>query len=216
MGSHDAIRNSQQNHSLTRTTVQVASWITNNESMAMTRARDLVVRALNRRATTGIAQIGTLTLHCALGRAGMTYMKREGDGATPIGRWPVAHIWYRADRVGGFYAGGALNRAAPLNRRAGWCDATGDRNYNRPVRHPYPASAEALWRDDHLYDVIVVLEYNLLPRVQGYGSAIFMHLARENEGGGLAPTAGCVALRRRDLAIVMRSLRPGSAVRIVL
>lgn len=178
-------------------------------------AHDLIVRALNRRATTGIAQIGPLTVRCGLGRTGRTYCKREGDGATPVGRWPVAGVLYRPDRVAGFYGSRALAGASPLSRNDGWCDALGDRNYNRHVRHPYPASAERLWRDDHLYDVIILLGHNWCPRKQGGGSAIFMHLARLDGSGGIAPTAGCVSFRRRDLAVVLGKLTPGSALRVV-
>lgn len=178
-------------------------------------APDLVVRALSRQATTGIAMIGPLVLRCGLGGTGMTYRKREGDNATPIGRWPVIDVLYRPDRMTGFRSAGVLGRARAVRAQDGWCDTVGDRNYNRAVRHPYPASAEALWRDDHLYDVIIVLGHNRKPRVQGHGSAIFMHLARTNDAGDLLPTAGCVSLPRRDLAIVLSKLRRGSAVRII-
>jgi L,D-peptidoglycan transpeptidase YkuD (ErfK/YbiS/YcfS/YnhG family) len=178
-------------------------------------ALDLIVHTINRRATEGVATIGPLRFRCGLGRSGMTNSKREGDGASPIGRWPVAGVYYRRDRVQGFYGGVILNGAIALRRNDGWCDAVGDRNYNRRVRHPYPASAEDLWRADHLYDIIVLLRHNWRPRVQGAGSAIFMHLARGLPDGKIGPTAGCVSLRRRDLAIVLRALRPGSAVRIV-
>lgn len=81
----------------------------------------------------------------------------------------------------------------------GWCDEAGDRNYNRPVRLPYPASHEAMRRTDNLYDVVVVLSHNQRPRSQGRGSAIFLHLA-DPEG---KPTAGCVALSRRDMETVL-------------
>ena len=86
-----------------------------------------------------------------------------------------------------------------------------DRNYNRLVKHPYPVSAEVMWRDDSLYDVVLVLGYNRLPRVRGRGSAIFMHLARP----GYAPTAGCVALSARNMRIVLERLAPGATVRVV-
>ena len=86
-----------------------------------------------------------------------------------------------------------------IRPRDGWCDAPADRNYNRPVRHPYPASAERLWRADGLYDVVVVLGYNDRPRVRGRGSAIFMHVARP----GYAPTEGCIALARPHLLRVL-------------
>lgn len=178
-------------------------------------ARDLIVRARNCRSTDGVAIIGQLTVRCGLGRGGRTAFKREGDGATPIGRWPVVAVLYRRDRLRGFRVGAMLGNAHPLRKTDGWCDAVGDRNYNRMVRQPYPASAEALWRDDHLYDVIVVLGHNRRPRVQGHGSAIFMHLARTSPTGMIEPTAGCVSLRRRDLAVVLDLLRPGSAVRVI-
>lgn len=103
----------------------------------------------------------------------------------------------------------------PVKRDDGWCDAPGDPNYNRAVRHPYGASAERLWRDDHLYDVIIVLGHNELPRVQGGGSAIFMHVAESCDNGRLKPTAGCVALRARDLAVVLSKIGPRSFVRIL-
>jgi hypothetical protein len=101
-------------------------------------------------------------------------------------------VLYRADRVGRPHT---LLPSAPIRSDAGWCDALWDRNYNRPIRHPYPASAEHLWRQDGLYDVLVVLGYNDRPRVRGLGSAIFLHVAR-NAG---APTEGCIAVARTHL-----------------
>ena len=92
----------------------------------------------------------------------------------------------------------------------GWCDDPVDRNYNRRVRHPYPASAERLWRSDHLYDLVVVLGYNDRPRVAGRGSAIFMHVA----GPGFAPTEGCVALRLPDLKRLLEEVPRGAVVTI--
>jgi L,D-peptidoglycan transpeptidase YkuD (ErfK/YbiS/YcfS/YnhG family) len=77
----------------------------------------------------------------------------------------------------------------------GWCDDTADRNYNRPVRLPYPASHERMWRNDHLYDIVAVIDYNITTRSRGRGSAIFMHVARR----GLKPTAGCIALSRKHV-----------------
>lgn len=176
---------------------------------------DLVIRSLNGKASSGIASIGPLVLRCGLGRAGMTAQKREGDGATPIGRWPIIGVLYRPDQFHGFYFSGVKRFGRPTSRMDGWCDAIGDRNYNRPVQLPYPENAEQLWRDDHLYDVVVVLSHNQRPRMQGGGSAIFLHLARELRNGDIGPTAGCVSLRRHDLAIVLGLLRPTSAVRVV-
>lgn len=150
----------------------------------------------SRGATEGRLRLGSLMLPCALGRSGRSAIKREGDGATPSGTWRPVLVLYRADRR-------PRPRTAlpvrPLKADDGWCDAVGDRNYNRWIRHPYPASAERLWRQDALYDVIVVLDHNQRPRMQGAGSAIFMHLARP----GYAPTEGCVALAPRHLLLVL-------------
>jgi len=98
----------------------------------------------------------------------------------------------------------------PLEPDDGWCDAPEDPAYNQPVRLPYVASAEHLWREDRIYDVIVILGYNDDPVVPGAGSAIFLHLARPD----YAPTAGCVALAPTDLAHLLSHARVGDAVRI--
>ena len=92
----------------------------------------------------------------------------------------------------------------------GWCDAPGDPAYNRPVKLPYSASAERLWREDHLYDIIVVLGFNDDPVVAGKGSAIFLHLAKAD----YAPTAGCVALALDDMLAALAQLKPGDCIAI--
>lgn len=156
----------------------------------------VIVRSLSWRATTGRLTIGNLSFPCAVGRSGRKAHKREGDGATPDGCFAVLRVLYRADKVQRPRTGLPM---LPLRRNDGWCDAVGDRNYNRPVRLPYPASAERMWREDDLYDLVVVLGCNSRPRVQGLGSAIFMHVARSD----LMPTEGCVALRRAHLRQVL-------------
>jgi L,D-peptidoglycan transpeptidase YkuD (ErfK/YbiS/YcfS/YnhG family) len=169
--------------------------------------RQLFVRVLSDRATTGLLCLGNLRFRCALGRGGLSAFKREGDGATPRGTFLVRQAFYRRDR-------GLPPRLTvelrPLRAHDGWCDAPKDRNYNRRIRRPYPESAEAMWREDGLYDLVVVLGYNDAPRVRGLGSAIFMHVAKT----GLAPTEGCIALRWHDLRILMPWLTPRTRVRI--
>ena len=167
----------------------------------------LRVLARSRSAKQGWLCTGMLVLPCALGRGGRSFTKREGDGATPSGQWRLVQVLYRADRV--MRPRTALP-ARPLRLDDGWCDAVGDRNYNRHVRHPYPASAERLWRRDGLYDVIVVLDHNMRPRMQRAGSAIFMHLARPQ----YQPTEGCVALSRRDLLTVLARVGRGARLSI--
>lgn len=141
--------------------------------------------------------VKTRSFPCAIGSGGLTARKTEGDGGTPIGRWSLREVFYRADRRP---RPQTRLPARPIVPTDGWCDAPQDRNYNRIVTLPYPASAEHLWRDDHLYDLIVVLGYNDRPRIQGRGSAIFMHLARS----GFPPTEGCLALEEHHLRLLLR------------
>jgi L,D-peptidoglycan transpeptidase YkuD (ErfK/YbiS/YcfS/YnhG family) len=148
-----------------------------------------------------------LRFPCALGRRGRRVGKREGDGATPSGLWRLVAVRYRADRARPPLTGLPVR---PIRAGDGWCDAIGDRNYNRPVRMPYRASAEEMRRADGLYDVVVILDYNLRPRMQGRGSAIFMHHARE----GWLPTAGCIALRPRDLRLLLARVGPRCRVHV--
>lgn len=153
----------------------------------------------------GLIRFGAMTLRCALGKGGISAFKREGDGATPYARMRILGGYVRRDRR---FA--APNRIGlkPVAAVDGWCDAAGDRNYNRPVRLPYPASAERLRRADGLYDVCIVLDWNIRPRRRGAGSAIFLHIARPE----YAPTEGCVALSARDMARLLPHLTTGTAV----
>jgi L,D-peptidoglycan transpeptidase YkuD (ErfK/YbiS/YcfS/YnhG family) len=144
---------------------------------------------------------------CALGRSVVSHAKREGDGATPAGRYALVEVRYRPDRIARPRTLLPLHRSRPED---GWCDAGGDRNYNRPVTLPYPASAETMWRDDGLYDVVVILDWTLRPRRQNGGSAIFFHLARP----GYLPTEGCVAVSRADMLKILRRLKPGAAIEV--
>lgn len=159
----------------------------------------MIVTGLSRAATQGKLHLGAVCFPCALGRGGRGPKHREGDGITPMGRWQVRCVFYRPDRVARPRTGLPV---APLKRDLGWCDAPFDANYNRLVRLPYLGSREGMWRDDGLYDIVAVLGYNDRPRSQGRGSAIFMHIARP----GYTPTAGCVALSRRHLLMVLATL----------
>lgn len=145
--------------------------------------------------TLGILRVGGLVMACALGRSGIASLKREGDGATPRGTWPLRRSFYRPDRIRRVSTGLPLSH---LKMNDGWCDQPFDCNYNRHVSHPYPSSAERMWRSDRLYDVVVVVGHNDFPRKQGGGSAIFIHVANEGPQG-LLPTEGCIALKLGDL-----------------
>lgn len=167
----------------------------------------LVIRGLSRARSQGKLCLGNLTLRCAVGSGGRRPKRREGDGVTPIGRFAIRQVLYRPDRIG------RPRTALPvtaLSRGDGWCDEPADRNYNRPVGLPYPASHECLWREDGLYDIVVVLGYNDMPRSRGRGSAIFLHLAQAD----YAPTAGCIALSRADMLRLLAHLAPGDSIMI--
>jgi L,D-peptidoglycan transpeptidase YkuD (ErfK/YbiS/YcfS/YnhG family) len=144
----------------------------------------------------------------ALGRSGLRALKREGDGATPLGRFTLRLVLYRSDRV--------ARPRTPLPVRAisaddAWCEDPSDRNYNRLVKLSPRNGADRLTRDDHLYDLVLVLGHNDRPRVKGRGSAIFVHLARAD----LTPTAGCIAMSRRDLQALLAELRADSRIWVI-
>ena len=145
---------------------------------------------------------------CVLGRSGITNHKTEGDGATPAGCFTLRRILFRPDRIDRPVS--AL-LVAPIGPHDGWCDDPRDPAYNRPVPLPYPASAETLWRDDGVYDIIVVLGHNDDPVVPGRGSAIFLHIAREN----FSPTKGCVALARADLIHILATVHLDDSLEII-
>jgi L,D-peptidoglycan transpeptidase YkuD (ErfK/YbiS/YcfS/YnhG family) len=151
---------------------------------------------------------GSLTIPCALGRSGTTRAKREGDGATPVGRFRLLGCFYRPDR--GPRPPSRLP-TAPVRSSDGWCDDPADRRYNRPVRLPYPARHERMWREDHVYDVVVDIAWNRGPVVKGRGSAIFLHLARAD----FAPTEGCVAVPRQAIGRLLQRIGPNTRIEIV-
>jgi L,D-peptidoglycan transpeptidase YkuD (ErfK/YbiS/YcfS/YnhG family) len=157
----------------------------------------------------GRFDLGGRKVRCALGKGGVIDAsdKREGDGCTPLGLWPMRKVLYRADR--GPKPSTRLPAQA-IARNDGWCDHPGDSNYNRPVKLPYPASAEKMWREDELYDLVVVLGYNDAPVRPGRGSAIFLHCARPR----FTPTAGCVAIAKPELFALLARLAPGDAVAV--
>lgn len=156
----------------------------------------------------GVLRCAGRAWRCALGRGGIRSDKREGDGATPVGRFALRRLLYRSDRLATPLT--ALP-VATIGPQDGWCDDPAHPAYNRPVTLPFAASHERLWRDDALYDVIVVLGHNDAPPVPGLGSAIFLHVARPDYG----PTEGCVALALPDLLDLLAVVRTDTFLRVV-
>lgn len=172
--------------------------------------RSLRVRALPKlqgQRQRGLLLAGGQALVCQLGRNGLAARKREGDGATPRGRFSLLAGMFRSDRMARFASGLSLR---PLRRDDGWCDDSRDRRYNRPLRLPSKAGHEALWREDGVYDIVLVTSHNQRPRRSGGGSAIFVHIS----SAGCGPTAGCIALERQALRRLLPRLAPGCRVEI--
>jgi L,D-peptidoglycan transpeptidase YkuD (ErfK/YbiS/YcfS/YnhG family) len=140
----------------------------------------------------GIVRWGDRHAPCALGPSGIKREKREGDGVTPAGLFPLRRVLYRADRI---EKPKTALPVAMIEPDDGWCDAPRDLSYNMQVKLPFDASYENLWRDDPLYDLLVVVGHNDDPVLAYGGSAIFLHIARDD----FSPTHGCVAMRREDL-----------------
>ena len=148
---------------------------------------------------------GAATAAC--GRAGVRMDKREGDGASPEGRFVLSPGFYRADRIALPPTHLAMTALRPSD---GWVDDPADPRYNRLVSLPYPAHHEEMWRLDGLYDLVVPIGYNTDPPLPGRGSAIFLHVARPD----FAATEGCIAVARDTLAGLLGLLGPGSMITI--
>ncbi|HKY82004.1 MAG TPA: L,D-transpeptidase family protein [Sphingobium sp.] len=156
----------------------------------------------------GRLAFGDMSMSCAIGRGGVCAAadKREGDGRTPLGTWPIRAVLLRRGK------GPAPALTLPwrwIREGDGWSDDPADPAYNRPVHLPRAYSAESLIRHDDAYDVIVILGHNDAPPVSGQGSAIFFHLS---EG---RPTAGCVAVERDDMLALLPRLSPGDVMEIL-
>ena len=176
-----------------------------SDGSKITEKKDVTRMRVDRGA--GRLSFGDLTMACTIGRSGTCAAadKREGDGCTPLGVWPIRGVLLRPGKVD---AAGLKLPWRWIRAHDGWSDDVADPAYNRPVRLPRPFSAESLIRSDDAYDVIVVLGHNDAPPLPGQGSAIFFHLS---EG---RPTAGCVAVDRADMLRLLPLLAPGDAMDI--
>ena len=173
--------------------------------MTRSSVRTLRVRAAPGSRTRGWMVAGPLAFPVALGRGGILANKREGDGATPRGRFRLRRLWWRADRDP---RPATLLPVRPIAPGDAWCEDPADRRYNRPIRADGPG--DRLRRDDQLYDLIIEISHNTRPRIARRGSAVFIHVARP----GLAPTAGCVAMAKPRLRRLLRHLGPQTRIEI--
>lgn len=144
---------------------------------------------------------------CALGKGGVRTSKHEGDGATPIGQFRLLAVHFRRDRVGQ-----PITRlpTRTIDKRDGWCDDPNHSAYNTRIVTPFHGSHENMWRDDHLYDIVIEINHNTHPAKRGAGSAIFIHVAAPD----YAATEGCVALAKKDLRSLLRRWTPTTRILI--
>lgn len=155
----------------------------------------------------GVLTVGGHAFPCVIGKEGMTDAKQEGDHKTPRGIYPLRQLLYRADRV---KKPVTLLPVQPIKREDGWCDDPAHPAYNTSVVRPFHAGHEAMWREDHAYDYVIVIGYNDAPVIAGKGSAIFMHLMQPDGRG----TEGCVAVSRSDMQAILALLSPRSRIEI--
>lgn len=139
------------------------------------------------------------SFQCAIGKSGTAEKKIEGDGCTPLGTYLIKEVFYRSDRVN-------LPKISfpttAIESDFGWCDDINSEEYNKFIKFPFKESAERLFRSDNIYDIVCVLNYNLDPIVKNKGSAIFLHIARDDYLG----TQGCVAISKKDLVILLKMI----------
>ena len=165
------------------------------------------VRPRPGRPSQGWLRAGSWCVPVALGRGGVKANKREGDGGTPRGSFRPLRLWWRPDRL---VLPPTMLPSRRIGRSDAWCEDPRDRRYNRPFQRSAIEPGDRLWRDDRLYDVIIEIDHNRRPRVAGRGSAVFIHVARP----GFRPTAGCVALKPRELRLLARKLGPKTRIMI--
>jgi len=180
----------------------------------MNSVKDMIVRAVNDGLSQATLTMGRKVFPCALGKQGIALVKREGDMCTPQGNFPLRTIFYRYDKLSE-----PIYSQLPITallEEDGWCDDPDDQAYNQFVMLPYPARAECLWRDDDIYDVVIVLGHNDDPIKKGEGSAIFLHVAREVNQGVFEGTEGCIALRKQDLLSILPMLSPETTLKVLM
>ena len=144
-------------------------------------------------------KVGDFYLKCSIGKNGLSSKKKEGDKKTPKGLFSIGNLYYRADRVKKPKTKLITNI---ITKEMGWCDDPSSTNYNRLVKLPFILSAEKLWLKENIYDVIVVIDYNLKPVVKNKGSAIFLHIAKKN----YTATEGCVAVTKKNMIFLLEKI----------
>ena len=145
---------------------------------------------------------------CAIGKRGISIKKKEGDFITPKGTFKIKEIFYRKDRVPNLIT--SLKKTV-IRKNMGWCDDPKSTKYNKLIYFPFKYSAEKLYRKENIYDIILVLNFNMNPVRKNKGSAIFIHIAKKN----FQPTQGCIALDKSELIKLVKSIKINTIVKII-
>ena len=149
-----------------------------------------------------------LKFKCSLGKNGVTKNKVEGDKCTPSGVYRLKQVFYRADRINKITTN---LKKIKIKKNMGWCDDPSSKRYNQLIKIPYKFSHEKLYRKDHIYDIVVILNYNMNPVVKKRGSAIFMHITKKN----YLKTLGCIALKKSDLLEILNKVKKDNIIKII-
>ena len=147
-----------------------------------------------------------LKVKCAIGKKGIGNKKKEGDLITPIGEFNIKYILYRRDRVKIL----TKLKKKVIKKNMGWCDDTKSIHYNKLVKLPFAHKHEKLYKKENIYDIILVLNFNMNPVKKNKGSAIFIHVSKIN----YKKTEGCVAIKKLDLIKLLREINPNTKVKI--
>ena len=134
---------------------------------------------------------------CAIGKRGIGKKRREGDLITPKGLFKIKKVYFRKDKVRGLKTKFSMKA---ITKNMGWCDDPESNKYNQLIKYPFPFNAEKLYRNDNIYDIVIVLDFNSKPIKKNKGSAIFLHVAKKN----YKPTRGCVAIKKNELKKLLK------------
>ena len=146
-------------------------------------------------------------LRCSIGKRGISINKKEGDKKTPKGEFKLKYILYRKDRI--FDLKTRLKKIV-IKKRMGWCDDPNSNYYNKIINFPSKYSAEKLWKKENVYDIIIVIDYNLNPVIKNKGSAIFLHIAKRK----YRPTNGCIAVSKKNIRLIANAINKKTKIKI--
>jgi L,D-peptidoglycan transpeptidase YkuD (ErfK/YbiS/YcfS/YnhG family) len=155
----------------------------------------------------GYLQYKNLKFRCALGRAGIKKKEKEGDNITPQGIFKIIKIYYRSDKIKKIKA---FIRTIKIKKNMGWCDDSESEYYNQQINLPNKFGYERLYRNDNLYDIILVLNYNTNPTIKRKGSAIFIHVSKNS----YKKTKGCIALQKKHLLELIPLIKKNTKIKI--